>query len=66
MAKVLSGYGVKVMTDTGHYLWLTRRGTHRMNTQAMRFDTEKAAIDYLEFMQKMNGHATFKVVKLSK
>ena len=65
MAK-LAGYGIKVETDTGHFVWLTEKGTSRMNYHAMKFDSEAGAEMYRNQLAANNPHANLIVQKLSK
>lgn len=65
MAKVIAGYGIKVMTDTGSYVWLTEEGTHRQNTKAMRFDSEDGAEMYRNMLTRKNPGAVLITKKLS-
>ena len=43
MKKVMAGYGVKVETDTGHFVWVTEEGTSNQKAKAIRFDSEDGA-----------------------
>jgi len=66
MKKILAGYGVKVETDTGHFVWVTEEGTSTQKAQAIRFDSEYGAKMYRSSLAKENPHANLIVEKLSK
>jgi hypothetical protein len=63
---VMAGYGIKVQTDTGHWLWLKfGEGTARVKTarDVYRQDSEAGAEMEADALRKLNPHAVFKVVK---
>jgi hypothetical protein len=62
---IMSGYGIKVQTDTGHWLWLTETGTARAKTAkgVMKFESEAGADMYLGGLMLANPHATLVVKK---
>lgn len=66
MAKVMAGYGVKVETDTGHFVWLTEEGTSAQKARALRFDSQHGAEMYRNTLAKNNPHANLIVEKFSK
>jgi len=41
----MAGYGIKVQTNTGRYVWVTATGTHVQRTAAgvLKFDSEASA-----------------------
>ncbi len=61
----MAGYGVKVQTDTGRFVWLTETGTNAFRTAkgVIRFDSETGAEMYRSGLAKQNPHATFIVKK---
>jgi len=61
----MSGYGIKVETDTGHFLWLTETGTAKVKTAkgVIKFDSEVAAMMYRNTMAVNNPHANLIVKK---
>ena len=61
----MSGYGIKVETDTGHFLWLTETGTAKVKTAkgVMRFESEAGAEMERSGLAKLNPHATLVVKK---
>jgi DNA topoisomerase VI subunit B len=61
----MSGYGIKVQTDTGRYVWLTETGTHVQKTAkgVMKFESEAGAEMYLGGLMLANPHATLVVKK---
>lgn len=66
MKKVMAGYGVKVETDTGHFVWVTEEGTSSQKAKAIRFDSEYGAKMYRDSLAKNNPHANLIVEKFSK
>lgn len=66
MAKVMAGYGVKVETDTGHFVWVTEEGTSAQKAKALRFDSQHGAEMYRNILAKNNSHANLIVEKFSK
>ena len=62
----MAGYGIKVETDTGHFVWLTETGTtkSKSNKNIMKFDSETGAEMYRNILAKNNTHANLIVVKL--
>jgi hypothetical protein len=60
----MAGYGVKVQTDTGHFIWLTETGTTKVKSKAMKFDSETGAEMYRSRLASDNPHATLTVAKL--
>jgi hypothetical protein len=66
MAKIMAGYGVKVETDTGHFVWLTEKGTTTVKARAMTFDSEAGATMYRNTLAKNNPHANLIVEKFTK
>jgi hypothetical protein len=65
MAKI-AGFGIKVETDTGHFVWLTETGTTTVASRAMKFDSEMGAEMYRSRLAKNNPHANLIVKKFSK
>jgi hypothetical protein len=61
----MAGYGIKVQTDTGRFVWLTDTGTHVLRTAkgVLRFDSETGAEMYRSGLEKQNPHVTFIVKK---
>lgn len=61
----MSGYGIKVQTDTGHWLWLTETGTSRVKTAkgVMKFESEAGAEMERSGLAKLNPHATLVIKK---
>lgn len=66
MAKIIAGYGVKVETDTGHFVWLTEDGTTTVKARAMKFDSEAGATMERDRLAKNNPHANLLVEKFTK
>ena len=66
MAKIIPGYGIKVETDTGHFVWLTEKGTTKVKAQAMKFDSEAGATIYHNTLARNNPHANLIVEKFTK
>lgn len=66
MAKIMAGYGIKVETDTGHFVWLTDTGTSTQKAKAMRFDSEAGAEMERNRLAKNNPHANLIVEKFTK
>jgi len=60
----MSGYGLKVETDTGHLIWLTEKGTTRSKRYAMRFDSQEGATQYAQILSRANNDMTILIVKL--
>lgn len=61
----MAGYGIKVETDTGHWLWLTETGTAQFKTSkgVMKFESEAGAEMHRNILAKNNPHATLIVEK---
>lgn len=61
----MTGYGIKVQTDTGHWLWLTETGTAKVKTAkgVMRFESEAGAEMERSGLARLNPNATLKVQK---
>lgn len=59
----MAGYGVKVQTDTGHFVWLTETGTSAQKSKAMKFQSESGADMYRARLAVNNPHATLIVAK---
>lgn len=61
----MAGYGIKVETDTGRYVWLIETGTHVQKTAkgVMRFESEDGAEMTRAGLAKLNPHATLIVKK---
>lgn len=66
MAKIMAGYGVKVQTDTGHFVWVTEKGTSSQKAKALRFDSEHGADMYRNRLAANNPTVTLIVKKFSK
>lgn len=66
MVKKMAGYGVKVETDTGHFVWVTEDGTSPQKAKAIRFDSQHGAEMYRNILAKNNPHANLIVEKFSK
>lgn len=62
---IMAGYGIRVQTDTGHFVWLTKDGTSAQKTKAMRYDSQAGAEMDMERLAKNNPHAVFEVKKFS-
>lgn len=60
----MAGYGIKVQTDTGHYVWLTEDDTSPHKSKAMKFDSELGAESHRASLAANNPHATLIVAKL--
>lgn len=62
----MRGYGIKVQTDTGHWLWLTETGTAKVKTAkgVMKFESGTGATMEKNRLARTNPHAEFKVEKL--
>jgi hypothetical protein len=60
----MAGYGIKVQTDTGHFVWLTEDGTTKVKSKAMKFDSEAGAAIHRDSLARNNPHATLVVAKL--
>ena len=65
MAKI-AGYGIKVETDTGRFVWLTEKGTTTVASSAMKFESEDGANIYRNMLARNNPHANLITQKLSK
>lgn len=61
----MAGYGIKVKTDTGRFVWVTETGTHVFRTAkgVLRFDSEAGAEMTRSGLAKLNAHATLIVKK---
>lgn len=61
----MSGYGIKVMTDTGRFVWVTETGTHVLRTAkgVIKFDSEVGAYMYRNSLAANNPHVTLIVKK---
>jgi len=61
----MAGYGIKVQTDTGRWVWVTETGTHIQKTAkgVMKFDSETGAEMYRTGLEFRNPHVTLKTVK---
>jgi hypothetical protein len=66
MVKAMAGYGVKVETDTGHFVWVTEEGTSAQKSKALRFDSQHGAEMYRSSLERNNPDATLIVEKFSK
>lgn len=62
----MAGYGIKVETDTGHFVWLTDTGTTAVKSKAMKFDSEMGAEMDRSMLAVANPHANLIVAKLGK
>lgn len=62
----MTGYGIKVETDTGHWLWLTDTGTAKVKTAkgVWKFESEAGAEMHRSGLARVNPHATLIVKKL--
>ena len=62
----MSGCGIKVQTDTGHWLWVTETGTAKVKTAkgVIRLESEAGAEMEKGMLERMNPHVTLKVQKL--
>lgn len=60
----MAGYGIKVQTDTGHFVWLTETATTTVKSKALKFDSEYGAEMYRSSLARNNPHATLIVAKL--
>lgn len=62
----MAGYGIKVQTDTGRYVWVTATGTHVQKTAkgVLKFDSEASATVNRNVLARANPHATLIVKKL--
>jgi hypothetical protein len=65
MAKTMAGYGIKVETDTGHFVWVTENGTSSQKSKALRFDSTYGAEMYRDNLAKNNPDANLIVEKFS-
>lgn len=65
MAKI-AGFGIKVETDTGRFVWLTETGTTTVAAKAMKFDSETGAEMHRSMLARNNPHANLITQKLSK
>lgn len=61
----MAGYGIKVQTDTGRFVWLTEDGTAVFRTAkgVLKFDSEAGAEMTRAGLAKLNPHATLIVKK---
>lgn len=61
----MSGYGIKVQTDTGHYVWVTEAGTARAKNAkgVLRFESEAGATMDRNMLAKLNPDAVLIVKK---
>lgn len=61
----MAGYGIKVQTDTGRYVWVTATGTHVQRTAkgVLKFDSEASANINRNILALSNPHATLIVKK---
>lgn len=57
------GYGLKVQTDKGYWVWLTVTGTTTYAPSAMSFDSRMGATQYAQLLSKQNNNITILVVK---
>jgi hypothetical protein len=57
----MAGYGIKVQTDTGHWVWLTETGTARAKNAkgVLKFESEMGAEMERNMLAKANPHANF-------
>lgn len=57
----MAGFGIKVQTNTGRFVWLTETGTAQFKTSkgVMKFDSETGADMYRKQLASNNPHATF-------
>lgn len=62
---VMAGYGIRVQTDTGHFVWLTEKGTSTQKTKAIRYESKAGAEMDMNMLAKNNPHAVFEVKKFS-
>lgn len=62
---IMAGYGIRVKTDTGRFVWLTKDGTSAQKTKAMRYDSQRGAEMGMNILVKNNPHAVFEVKKFS-
>lgn len=60
----MAGYGIKVETDTGHFVWLTETATTTVKSKAMKFDSEAGATVHRNSLAAANPHANLIVAKL--
>jgi hypothetical protein len=66
MAKIMAGYGIKVETDTGHFVWVTEDGTSSQKSKAIRFDSVYGAEMYRDNLVRNNPDVNLIVKKFSK
>lgn len=61
----MAGYGIKVQTDTGRFVWLTDTGTNAFRTAkgVLKFDSEAGAEMTRAGLEKLNPHVTLIVKK---
>lgn len=61
----MAGYGIKVETDTGHWLWLTDTGTSKVKNAkgVVKFESEVGAYMYRNTLAAGNPHANLIVQK---
>lgn len=62
---IKAGYGIRVQTDTGHFVWLTKDGTSAQKNKALPYDSKKGAEMDMNILAKNNPHAVFEVKKFS-
>lgn len=57
--KTMAGYGIKVQTNTGRFVWLTETGTAQFKTSkgVIKFDSETGADKYRNQLAAANPHA---------
>lgn len=62
----MAGYGIKVETDTGHFVWLTETGTAKVKNAkgVIKFESELGAEMTRKTLAAMNPHANLIVKKL--
>jgi len=61
---IMAGFGIKVQTDTGHFVWLSETGTTTVKTKALKFDSAYGAEMYRSSLAANNPHANLIVAKL--
>lgn len=61
----MAGYGIKVETDTGRFVWVTESGTHVQKTAkgVWKFDSEAGAEMTRSTMATLNPNVNFIVKK---
>lgn len=62
---IMSGFGIKVKTDTGRWVWLTEAGTAVFRTAkgVLRYDSETGAEMDRDRLARQNPHAELIVKK---